>query len=210
MTREEIYASCLDAIGRSNSLMMELATGYGKTKLAIDLINHLCETVYEGKETSMLLLVAKTVHKQTWKDEFDKWGGIKVNRIVIECYESLRKHVNESYTFVVMDEVHHIKSEARISQLQRVQHDYMFGLSATIPRKLKQYLKYKYKSQVVSCDISEAIEDDVLPEPEILLFPLLLENTRVSETIELNAKAKGPVFYGDFKCFTKHNTLLLR
>jgi len=104
MTREEIYSSCLSAIGKSNCLLLELPTGYGKTALSIKLVNHLCDTVYQGKKTKMLLLVAKRVHKQTWGEEFEKWGGIKVDEVVIECYESLKKYAGKSFDFLVADE----------------------------------------------------------------------------------------------------------
>ena len=179
--------------------MMELATGYGKTRLSIDLVNHLVATKYQGKHTSMLLLVAKTVHKKTWKEEFRKWGGINVDDVVIECYESLKKHTGEYFNFIVMDEVHHVKSDVRLDLLETLKYDYMLGLSATIPRNLKLYLKYKYHSRCVSCDIVEAIEDDVLPEPEILLYPLHLDNVKVSEEWEINAKVKGPIARGTIK-----------
>jgi hypothetical protein len=79
----------------------------------------------------------------------------------------------------------------------------MIGLSATIPQKLKLWFKYFHHSQIVSCDIIEAIEDDILPEPTILLFPLELENTKQSETIELNPKAKGPIVQGEYKDYWK-------
>ena len=180
MTTEQIFEECIKNIRVSNVLLMQLATGTGKSKLAIDLINHLCRTKYKGKKTSLLLLVAKIVHKQTWKDEIQKWGGLEVDEITMECYESLRKHKRESFTFVLMDEVHHIQSETRLDLLESLKFDYMLGLSATIPRGLKKYFSFQYKAKTVSCDIVEAIEDDILPEPEILLLPLTLDNTEYS------------------------------
>jgi len=198
MTREEVYESCLQKLGNSNCLLLEAATGLGKSKIAIDLINTLVQK-YEGKPTTMLLLVAKNVHKTTWKDEFEKWGGIKVDNVVIECYESLKKHTKEAFDFIVMDEVHHIKSDIRKELLSTIKFSYMLGLSATIPRDLKQLFKYKYKAAIVSCDITEAIEDDILPEPEIILWPLSLETTKISETIVLNPKIASPTIEAPFK-----------
>lgn len=196
MTREEIYNQCVQKIDNTRCLLMEIATGTGKTKLSIDLINHLCDTKYQGKKTSILVLVAKKVHKQTWKDEIKKWGGIKVDNVVMECYESLKKHIDETFTFILLDECHHIGSEIRMEMLASLHYDYMVGLSATIPKKTKQYFKFRYHSDTVSCDIVEAIEDEILPEPQILLFPLLLDNRRPTETWEINAKVKGPVVQG--------------
>ena len=199
MTREEIYNACLQAMTKSNCLLLESATGTGKSKISIDLVNNLCDSELRGKHVKMLLLVAKRVHKQTWKDEFKKWGGIKAEVVITECYESLHKHLDESFDIIVADEVHHIGSDKRLEELKTLHTKFFIGLSATIPRKLRQYFCYWYHSQVVSCDILEAIEDEVLPEPEIVLFPLQVENTKVSETIELNPKSPGPIFYGEYK-----------
>jgi superfamily II DNA or RNA helicase len=81
---------------------------------------------------------------------------------------------------------------------------YFLGLSATIPRKLKQLFKYRYHSEVVSCDIVEAIEDGILPEPQILLFPLLLDNRNSTETWEYYKDASGPVVYAEYKDIKKY------
>ena len=204
MTREEFYSSCLDAIGSADNIMVEAATGYGKSKISIDLVNHLCSTVYKGKKVKMLLLVAKIVHKQTWREEIRKWGGINVDELVIECYESLRKHQHEYFDFVVMDEVHHIKSDARLEQLSNIHFKHLIGLSATIPLNLKKYFKYTYHTKIVSCDIVEAIADEVLPEPEILLMPLQLDNTIASEIWEVNPKSKGAVVYDEYRQLWKY------
>lgn len=161
-----------------------------------------------ASEINVLILVAKRVHKQTWKDEIHKWGGINhptspIN-ICMECYESLHKHCNEKWDIILMDECHHIGSESRIDALKTLKYGYMIGLSATIPLKIKQFFKSHYHAQVVSCDIIEAIDSEVLPEPTILLFPLQVENTRMSETIEVNPKVKGPVAQGTYKDYWKY------
>ena len=199
MTRQEVYNNCLQSLSTHTSLLLQLPTGYGKSKLSIDIINYLCDTVYKNKETTMLLLVAKRVHKQTWKEEFSKWGGIKVSNIIIECYESMHKHTQKSFDFLLMDEVHHVGSELRLASLKHITFSYMLGLSATIPFNLRQYFRFKYNADVIQCSISEAIEDAILPEPQILLLPLSLDNTRLSETIEVNAKAPGPIIQGEYK-----------
>lgn len=199
MTREEVFNACVTSTQKSNCLLLEAATGLGKSKLSIDIINHLIATKYQGKKTSILLLVAKNVHKKTWADEINKWGGLKINTMTVECYESLKKHIHERFTFILMDEVHHVKSDARLDILKSLHYDYMIGLSATIPKSLKMYFTYQYHSQIVSCDIVEAIENDILPEPTILLMPLVLDNTQATETIEINPKAKGPVYRGTYK-----------
>ena len=199
MTREEIFSACKVALSKSNCLLLEAATGTGKTLISLKLVNSIARSmIYKPK---ILLLVAKRVHKQTWKDEIDKWGGVNAD-IIMECYESLHKHVNETFDIILLDETHHV-SEARQTALRTIKYSYMIGLSATIPQKLKMWFKYFHHSQIVSCDIIEAIEDDILPEPTILLFPLELENTKQSEIIELNPKAKGPIVQGEYRDYWK-------
>ena len=175
--------------------------------MSIDLVNHLVETKYQGKHTSMLLLVAKIVHKQTWKDEFKKWGGINVDDLTIECYESLKKHEYESFDFVVMDEVHHLNSDKRLDLFSTLTYGNVIGLSATIPKKLKQYFQYEYAAEVVTCSTVDAIEDKVLPEPQIILYPLQLDNIRPTESIEVNPKAKGKTYYGTYNELWKYRKM---
>lgn len=202
MTREEVYSACETALTKSNCLLLEAATGLGKTAISLKLVNWIASSMYKSRKPKMLLLVAKRVHKQTWKDEFNKWGGISAD-VTMECYESLHKHCGEYFDFIVADEVHHIASDLRLAALKTIRYGYIIGLSATIPRNTKQYFRFHYHAEIVSCDLIEAIDSEVLPEPTILLFPLQMENTRVSETIELNPKAKGPIVYGEYKDYWK-------
>lgn len=208
MTREEIYNQCVNKIDKTNTLLLELSTGVGKTKLSIDLTNYLINKFPNNKVINILILVAKRVHKQTWKEEIEKWGGINHPNIHIninmECYESLKNHCKEHWDIIIADEIHHIGSELRLGFLKTMSFKYMLGLSATIPKKLKQYLRYYYHSDIVTCNIVEAIEDDILPEPQIVLFPLLLDNYRYSEEWEINAKVKGPVYTGTISDIWKY------
>ena len=74
MTREEVNNLALSKINKTKYLILELITGYGKTKITIDLINHICDRVFRNDRcpTTILILVAKTVHKQTWRNEIEK------------------------------------------------------------------------------------------------------------------------------------------
>lgn len=206
MTREQIYNQCVQKIDKTNTLLLQAATGTGKTKISIDLVNYLLDTNKTfPKKKKILILVAKKIHKQTWLDEITKWGGIgKNSQLTIECYESLKKHTSEYFDIVLADEVHHIGSEVRLELFSTIRYSFFIGLSATIPNKLCSYFKYKYHAQIVVCDLLEAIEDNILPEPQILLFPLIVDNRTKSETWEINAKQKGTIIYGDIKDIWKY------
>lgn len=182
MTREEVNNLALSYIDKSKCLILELITGYGKTKVAIDLVNHICDRVFNAYEqpTSVLILVAKTVHKQTWANEIEKWGGLKTDYVTIECYESLRKYKNNTFDVVIMDEVQHL-SEARRDILETIKiEEALIGLSATINNDLRNYFRWNYSARFIKCDLKEAVVDEILPEPTVYLIPLALDNIRYS------------------------------
>lgn len=177
MTREEVNSLALSKIDGTKCLILELITGMGKTKVAIDLINHICDRVFknDNSPTSILILVAKIVHKQTWKEEIKKWGGIKSEYITIECYESLKNYENFRFDVVVADEMQHL-SEARLEVLNTININEAFiGLSATIKRDMRDYFINNYDAEVIKCGLREAVEDEVLPEPTVYLIPLSLD-----------------------------------
>lgn len=186
MTREEIYEQCLMAIDHEHRLLAELPTGFGKTKMAIDLINHIQEK--DRSSLHVLLLVAKNVHKQNWKDEFTKWHLDSSVNVTMDCYESMKKHVNKHYDVIVLDEIHHVKSELRLANLDFISYNYMIGLSATVPKTLRQYLVARKGVTVVQSTLQNAINEEILPEPEIILIPMELDDTKRTETVVLNPK----------------------
>lgn len=180
MTREEVNNLALSKIDKTKCLILELITGMGKTKVAIDLMNHICDRVFRNNKTStnILILVAKTVHKQTWENEIEKWGGVKSDYITIECYESLKNYENSSFDIVVADEMQHL-SNARLNILQSINIKEAFiGLSATIKRNMRDYFIHIYKAEVIKCGLKEAVEDEVLPEPTVYLIPLSLDDSK--------------------------------
>lgn len=186
MTREEAQELALSKIDKTKYLILELITGMGKTKVAIGLINHICDRVFRNDEcpTTILILVAKTVHKQTWKDEIEKWGGIKSDYITIECYESLKNYEGAYFDVVVADEMQHL-SEARIDVLETIHINESFiGLSATIKRDMRDYFIYNHKAEVIKCGLKEAVEDEVLPEPTVYLLPLSLDTTNYTYKVK--------------------------
>lgn len=177
MKRDEINRMALTEIDRVKYLILELITGYGKTKVAIDLINHICDRVFRNDEcpTTVLILVAKTVHKQTWKDEIEKWGGVKTDYVTIECYESLKKYEGAYFDVVVADEMQHL-SEARLEVLDTLHINEAFiGLSATIKRDMRDMFIRFHDACVIKCGLREAVDDEVLPEPTVYLMPLNLD-----------------------------------
>ena len=168
MTREEVGALALSHIDKTKHLILELITGYGKTKIAIDLLNHI------ATNKTVLVLVAKTVHKQTWANEIAKWGGVSAN-IIFECYESFKNYKNASIDVIVADEMQHL-SLNRLAILRSIEYKKFIGLSATIKKDTKQYFA-SYGAEFIKCNLKEAVESLIIPEPTVYVLPLKLNNT---------------------------------
>jgi superfamily II DNA or RNA helicase len=185
MTREEIHDLALSNIDNSKCLILELATGMGKSKVAIDIINYINNQYQNSNNTlNVLLIVAKIVHKQNWKDEFAKWNLNENIKVTIECYESLKKYENTEFDIVCLDEVQHLSLQ-RMEYLHHIKiNRCLLGLSATIKRDLKDYLKYAYNAKFISCGIKNAIEDEVLPEPTVYLLPLQLDKVNCNYKVD--------------------------
>ena len=180
MTREDITKLALSKIDKAKYLILELATGVGKSRIAINLINHICERVFKNDGTcaDILIVVAKTVHKKTWEDEINKWGGIKSDHITIECYESLKKYKNAHFDVVILDELQHL-SDNRLDILDTINiYEACIGLSATIKKEMRDFFIRNYNAQIIKCGLREAIENDILPEPTIYLLPIELDTKK--------------------------------
>lgn len=207
MTREEVNKLALSKIDETKFLILELITGFGKSKLAIDLANHICDRVYKNYEspTNILILVAKTVHKQTWLEEIKKWGGIKSDNITIECYESLKKYKNRIFDIVIADECQHF-SEARLEILKSIKIEEAFiGLSATIGKALREYFINSYRAKIIKCSLKDAVEDNVLPEPKVYLMPLSLDNNKCIYKIK---KFKNTIITTQRGCYNTFSSLI--
>ena len=207
MTREETTNACLQAIDKTKCLLALLSTGVGKTKIAIDCVNKICDKVFrnEQDETSVLIVVDKKVHFTTWKNEFDKWGGLKTDRVQFCCYASLHKYAGSYWDVVVLDECHHVGSEIRLEALETIHIAYnIIGLSATVSKELKAWFKRKFKTTIVSCTTQDAIESNILPDPTIYLMPMVLNANNPTELYEINKHSKGDVVYDTYQNLWVH------
>lgn len=197
MTREEIYQRCEREIDRTKGVLFEAGTGYGKTSVAINLLNHINSVL--DHPVNVLYLVDRNVQKRTAMVEFLKWRLDCNINVQLECYASLKNHVGKTYDVVVLDECHHVRSELKRELLSHVSFEYMIGLSATIPHKLRQYFVNVYHVGFVSRSLNDAIEDGVLPEPEIMLLPLQLDNTIKCCEVEVNPRGSRGTIYDDYE-----------
>ena len=182
MTRDEINKKSIKLATNNKIVALEFATGVGKSKIALDIIN----TLFTTNVPSILLVVAELAHFDNWKNEANKWGYDKLwDTITCVTYASLKKHKDMKYDIIILDEAHHIGSDLRLDVIDNIQFDKMLLLSATLGGYLKQYMSNMFNTQIKSYEITlqQAIDWGILPKPKIYLIPLTLNTTNVSEKI---------------------------
>ena len=115
MTRDELDQYATDLLKNNKNVLLEWATGCGKTKQAIKAIDFLDH----NKHNRVLIVVAEIAHKKNWIDEFNKWNKAILTNINYEisliCYDSLHHYQGEHFDLIILDEAHPIFDE-RIDQ----------------------------------------------------------------------------------------------
>ena len=78
--REIIQKKAVDLFKNNSKLVLEWATGCGKSKATIDIIKTL------NSKSKILLVVSEIAHKTTWLDEFKKWK--LSHKVILTTYAS--------------------------------------------------------------------------------------------------------------------------
>lgn len=177
MTREEIKEKVL--ANKSKALLLELATGVGKTYLAIEKLKQL-------NPKNVLVIVPKRVLVDNWKAEFKKFGAEDVlAKTTIICYPSVKKYIGK-WDAVVLDEAHNITPAVILESRKNVVENYIY-LSATLPREKSEYLKHLSKDHGgmdrIKVSISDAIDSEILPQPKFIHHKLDLRDYNHVECI---------------------------
>ena len=172
------------------SILIEHPTGYGKSKSAIDYVK---KNSKNNQDEKLLIVVSKRVHKEVWNKELEKWWNdrkIKVEYVTYMYLSIMSISEYNHYDYIICDECHHFTNKSYFNLHKAFSFDYIILLSATVKKDwaaifaatLPNYIKHKIT-------LREAINANVLPDPEIHLYPLELDN--VDKCDEYTVKKGG-------------------
>ena len=175
----------------SPNILCELPTSFGKTKIALDLMQMRFSTIDYIVNTNILIVVPRLVLVDNWKDEFKKWGYERYLRYVeFVTYVSLPKKAG-SWDMVIFDEVHHLSARCR-EALESFTIRNSVMLSATVGRDMKKELKVLFPDlYVYKVSTKQAIQEEILPDPRVYLIPLTLDNIHPNYEIIKNKSQKA-------------------
>ena len=156
--------------------VLECATGLGKTNLALQKISQLY-----SQDAKILIVIPRNVLIQNWIEEFKKWHYEDIlSNVTFVTYVSLPKMAG-SWDIVCFDECHHLSERCR-EALNDFNIVHAIFLSATINKNVRQFILNKYNHykelQWIKIGTKKAIDDNVLPDPTIILYPMTLDNTK--------------------------------
>lgn len=183
MTREEIQQEILAL--DSNSILIEAATGVGKSLMAMLKIER------DAPNGRILVVISRKVLIENWKQEFIKWGHSDwLPRVDFVTYISYPNLKGRHYDAIIYDECHHLSERCRKS-VPYISSNVSILLSATVPKKLKSIFYGLFKGlKVYTVPLKFAIENGLIPEPRIILIPLTLDNYKVNQIYKVKPKAK--------------------
>lgn len=173
-------------------VILKWATGCGKSKMAIDLINYRAMSMLVHREpVKALFVVAERAHIKNWEDEFDKW---QLNRSAVVtdicCYASLKKYKDSHYDIVVLDEGHHAFTIKRLAVLEELSHNlyptnnYVCLLSATLSSGKQAMIEDVFgKFAVSTITLKDAIQNDILPDPKVYVVAMELDDRKMNQEI---------------------------
>lgn len=195
MNREDYTQEILKLSDSNRFLMLNLPTGFGKSKLMIDLVKRHFSDKLMG--CNVLIVVPKNVLKDNWKQELIKWNFPQHIDVQMTTYVSYPKYADTHWDLICFDEAHHY-TETCEEATESFSYDRVLAMSATIPREPKWRLKGSFpgiKEYAVSA--REAIDNGILPDPKVLLIPMTLDNTRVNQ-VKVLRKSKPRIVVLDY------------
>jgi len=177
----------------------ELATGCGKTKIAIDCIQsirHLYLQENKGDPSILIVVPTEEMRDTDWPEEFKKWDTDSSN-IKFVCYAALLKEKLNKYQMIVYDECHRVtipNLRKLESLLEFPDKPYVLGLTATLPKVAypddmeRVHLLKGLFPTIYKVTTDEAVDLGLISDFEVHVLKFSLDST--NKNIKAGSKAK--------------------
>lgn len=106
LIREKVQAEAIQAVIANNGGMVAMATGSGKSRVAVELAKYYCDPLISDLA---LLVPTEKLRDENWLEEFEKWGASHLwDNTERLCYASASKIKVKSFNLAILDESHNI------------------------------------------------------------------------------------------------------
>ena len=178
MYRQQLYNEIINLSKSNNNLLLEWATGAGKS-LGFILIQE------ELKPKSVLIVIAERMHKQNWIEEYKKHNKeYLLNNVEFVCYAGLRKVIDNVYDLICLDEVHNI-TELRIEYLEVIRTKKFIALSATVKNSIKELLNEHLGTFFVhKVNMNDIISNNLVNEPKFIIHKIVITDKNILKKLK--------------------------
>ena len=152
--------------------ILNLCPRFGKIRTAINIMEIM-------RPERVLIIYPDTKIKQSWIDDFE-YRQYSTAGITFTTYLSLKKHYEEEYDLVILDEIHLISpAQTRIAVELLAMNKHVLGLTGTLSSATKSYLKLNLGLKVVGeYSIAKGIEEGVLSDYQIVVISTPLDTIK--------------------------------
>ena len=164
------------AVIKNNGGMIAMATGAGKSRVAVELAKHYC-TPYVDELA--LLVPTEKLRDENWLEEFQKWEApmlwTDTHRL---CYASASKVINQFFELAILDEGHNITElSSEFFSNNKVERTVL--LTATPPSDpvKKEILKSLGINLVYELTLDQAVRLGFVAPYKITIVSVALDNT---------------------------------
>jgi superfamily II DNA or RNA helicase len=151
--------------------ILYLCPRFGKIYTTINILEQL------NPRIRVLIAYPDLKIKKAWEEDFHKRDYVNPN-VAFTTYMSLKKHLDKHYDLVVLDEIHTM-SAAQTEVCSKIIVDKeVIGLTGTLSSWTEKLIKSDLGlSVLVKYPINLAIEEGILPDYEIRVVTVKLDNT---------------------------------
>ena len=177
--KQKIY----DAWSQYNSVMLQMPTGTGKTRLFVSIIKDLFRHGHDNKDAIKVLIL---VHRTELIDQIDEELGYRYNLAhgIIQSGEKERKlypiqlasvqtlsrrlanWTDKEFDFIIVDEAHHVKADSYQKIIKAFPHAKLLGVTATPVRLNGHGFTDTFEKIIVSPSVKEFIDEGYLSKYE--------------------------------------------
>ena len=177
--KQKIY----DALERVNSVMLQMPTGTGKTRLFVSIIKDIFQYSRDNKQVLKVLVL---VHRTELIDQIDEELGFRYNLAhgIIQAGEKERKiypiqlasvqtlgrrldkWTDKEFDFIIVDEAHHVKADSYQKIIKTFPRAKLLGVTATPVRLNGHGFTDIFDELIVSPSVKQFINDGYLSQYE--------------------------------------------
>lgn len=169
--------------------ILYLCPRFGKCRVAINIFKKM-------NNPNILIAYPDSNIKKSWLDEIEQ-VNYKNKNITFTTHLSLKKHMEEKYDIIVLDEIH-LLSEAQIDICRSLQCDMILGLTGTMSNETENTLFSELKLRVIArYPIETAIEEGVITDYEITVKMVDLD-----DKVKNQYKSSFRTEKGQFKAYS--------